>query len=152
LSIAFIVLVGGLLCRYVNAGWMYIFLLSGILGFLWLPLWLWQVSDSPADHRSISHTEREYIENIIGKNVANKNRRPVSLGALPWKKIIRSKPVLGLFLTELCNLFGLFFFLSNLGKILTEIHGISSQYTGYILACGFLSMLVGTISVGNMKT
>ncbi len=147
--IALIVLVGGLLCRYVNSGWIHIILLSGILGFLWLPLWLWLVADSPRDHRSISIVEREYIQNIIGKNISHKNHRPISISALPWKDILRSKPVIGLFFTELCSLFGLFFFLNNLGKLLTEIHHISSQYTGYILACGFICMLIGSISTGN---
>ncbi len=128
---------------------MHIFLLSGILGFLWLPLWMWLVSDSPEDHPTISKIEREYIQNIIGKNVSNKNRRPVSLTALPWKTIVRSKPVIGLFVTELCNLFGLFFFLCNLGKILTEIHHVPSQYTGYVLACGFMFMFFGSIAAGN---
>ncbi len=132
-----------------NSGWIHIFLLSGILGFLWLPLWMWQVSDSPGEHRSISNNEREYIQNIIGKNVQNKNRRPISLASLPWKNIIRSKPVIALFLTEFYNLVGLFFFLSNLGKILTEIHHIPSQYTGYVLACGFLCMLLGSVLSGN---
>jgi hypothetical protein len=110
---------------------------------------MWQVSDSPEHHRSISNTERQYIQNIIGKNVQNTTRRPISLGSLPWKNIIRSKPVIGLFFTELCSLFGLFFFLSNLGKILTEIHRIPSQYTGYVLACGFMFMLLGSLSAGK---
>ncbi len=149
--IALIVLVGGLLCRYVSAGWIHIFLLSGILGFLWLPLWLWLVADSPGDHRSINQDEREYIQNIIGKSIQHKKHRPVSIGSLPWKNMIRSKPVIGLFFTELCSLFGVFFFLSNLGKLLTEIQHISSQYTGYILACGFIFMLIGAIGSGNEK-
>ena len=147
--IAFIVLVGGLLCRYVNSGWIHIFLLSGILGFLWLPLWIWQAADTPADHRSISSAERDYIQNIIGQGVQNKHRRPISLTALPWKDILRSKPVIALFVTELCCLFGLFFFLSNFGKLLTEIQHIPSQYTGYILACGFICMLISTVLSGK---
>jgi ACS family sodium-dependent inorganic phosphate cotransporter-like MFS transporter 5 len=144
-------LVGGVLCRYVSSGWIHNFLLSGILGFIWLPLWMWKVTDSPEEHRSISNTERDYIQNIIEKNLQNKNRRPISLGSLPWKNIVRSKPVIGLFITELCCVFGLFFFLSNLGKILTEIYHIPSQYAGYILACGFMLMLIGSISSGNKK-
>ncbi|CAF3970941.1 unnamed protein product [Adineta steineri] len=145
---SFIVLVGGVLCRYMNSGWIHIFLLSGILGFVWLPLWMWQVSDTPEHHRSISNTERDYIQNIIGKNTQNKNRRPISIGSLPWKNIVRSKAVIALVISELCNLFGLFFFLSNFGKILTEIHRIPTQYTGYILACGFMFMMAGSLSAG----
>lgn len=104
------------------------------------------MSDTPENHRSISDAEREYIIDIIGKN---SQRRSVSLSALPWKIIIRSKPIIALFLTETCQLFALFFFLSNLGKILREIQQIPSQYTGYILACGFIFMLVGSVSAGK---
>jgi sugar phosphate permease len=149
---AFIVLTGGLLCRYVSSGWIYIMLLSGALGFVWLPLWLWQASNTPADHPNISNEERQYIVDIIGKNAQSARRRPVSLGSLPWKEIVRSKPVIALLLTEFCNLFGLFFFLNNLGKILTEIQHIPSQYTGYILACAFLAMLFGSLFAGRRNT
>ncbi|UJR21297.1 hypothetical protein I4U23_024388 [Adineta vaga] len=148
LGTSFIVLVGGLLCRYVSSGWIHIFLLSGLLGFIWLPLWLWYASDTPAQHRSISNNEREYIVSIIGKNTQNTHRRPVSLTALPWNNIIRSKPIIGVFLTEFFNLFALFFFLTNFGKILTEVQQIPSQYTGYILACGYMCMLLGTLLAG----
>jgi hypothetical protein len=112
---------------------------------------MWQATDSPEEHRSINTIERDYIQNIIGKNVQNKTRRPISLGSLPWKNIVRSKAVIGLFFSELCNVFGLFFVLSNIGKILTEIQRIPSQYAGYILACGFMLMLSGSISAGNKK-
>ena len=112
-------------------------------------MWIWKVTDSPEEHPSISKDERDYIQNIIGKNLQSKNRRPVSLGSLPWKSIVRSKPVIGLFVTEFCNLFGLFFFLTNLGKILTEIHHIPTQYSGYVLCSGFLCMLFGSLSSGN---
>ncbi|CAF1272103.1 unnamed protein product [Adineta ricciae] len=142
-----VVLAGGLFCHYIDSGWIYIFLLSGILGFIWLPLWLWQVSDAPENHRSISNAERQYIVGIIGEN---SQRRSVSLSALPWKTIVRSKPIIALFLTETCQLVALFFFLSNLGKILREIQQIPSQYTGYILASGFVFMLVGNISAGKL--
>lgn len=133
-----------------NSGWIHIFLLSGILGLIWLPLWIWQAADTPAAHRSISSAERDYIENIIGKNTQNKNRRPISLIALPWKDILRSKPVIALFITELCCLFGLFFFLSNFAKFLTEIQRIPSQYTGYIIACGSICMLISTVLSGKI--
>jgi hypothetical protein len=110
---------------------------------------MWQVSNVPEKHRSISNTEREYIECIIGKRLQNRNRRPMSLWSLPWKKIVRSKPVIGLFVTFVCNLFGFFFLLSNLGKLLTEIHRIPTQYTGYILACGFMLSLLSSILSGK---
>jgi predicted MFS family arabinose efflux permease len=140
-------LVGGVLCRYVSAGWVYIFVLTGICGFIWLPLWLWLVADSPHTHRTISEKEKNYITEILGMG-ANDKKKDMSLASLPWKKFVRSKPIIGLFVTECCNLFGLFFLYTNVGKILTEIHGIPTQYAGYILAGGFIFMPISCVGSG----
>src|SRR5690349_9493174 len=131
-------LTGGILCRYVSAGWVYIFLLTAIFGFIWFPLWLWLVADSPHSHRTISEREKNYITEALGIGIHDKTKEDVSLSSLPWKKFIRSKPIIGLFITECCNLFGLFFFYTNVGKILTEIHRIPTQNAGYLLAGGFI--------------
>lgn len=143
-------LVGGLLCRYVTAGWVYIFILTSIFGFIWLPLWLWLVADSPHTHRTINDKEKDYICDTlgIGPNDVNKS---VALSALPWMKFIRSKPIIGLFITECCNLFGLFFFYTNVGKILTEIHRVPAQYAGYVLAGGFILMPISCVASGKRK-
>ncbi|UJR28150.1 hypothetical protein I4U23_009404 [Adineta vaga] len=141
-------LIGGLLCRYVSSGWVYIFLTTALFGFLWLPLWLWLVADTPQTHRTISEKERNYICKHIGLNSDDKKKKTVTLSALPWKRFVRSKPIIALFITECCNLFGLFFFYTNVGKILTEIHRIPPQYTGYVLAGGFILMPISSLSAG----
>ena len=68
---------------------------------------------------------------------------------IPWMKFIRSKPVLALFITECCNLFGLFFFYTNIGKVLTEIHRVPTQYAGYVLAGGFILMPITCVISGR---
>jgi MFS transporter, ACS family, solute carrier family 17 (sodium-dependent inorganic phosphate cotransporter), member 5 len=142
-------LVGGLFCRYLTTGWMYIFLLTGVFGFIWLPLWLWLAADSPMSHRTISDSERQYICDHLGISSSCKKKNSVSIASLPWKRIVQSKPVVALFVTECCNLFGLFFFYTNVGKILTEIHRVPTQYTGYVLAGGFILMPISSLSAGK---
>ena len=143
-------LIGGVFCRYVSSGWVYIFVLTSILGFIWLPLWLWLVADSPRSHRTISEKERDYICEHIGIGT-NDKKKSVSFASLPWKKVIRSKPIIALFITQFCNLFGLFFFYTNVGKLLTEIHRIPPQYAGYVLAGGFLFMQIVILSTGEIN-
>ncbi|CAF4061355.1 unnamed protein product [Adineta steineri] len=138
-------LVGGLFCRHLYSGWMYIFCLTGILGFIWLLLWISLTSDSPNNHKTISDHERDYICNLTG---STGKKRSMTLASIPWKNIFTSKPLIALFITHIANLFGLFFFLTNLGKILTEIHRVPTQYTGYILACGFFLTLLTSLSSG----
>ena len=142
-------LLGGILCRYLHAGWMYIFTISGLLGFVWLALWMWLTADSPTTHPSISNHERDYICDLTG-NTGKK--RTMSLASMPWKNILRSKPLIALFITHIANLFGLFFFLTNLGKILTELLRVPTQFTGYILAFGFFLTLLSSLSSGKKET
>lgn len=138
-------LTGGILCRYLSSGWMYLFCISGILGFIWLSLWIPLTSDSPNTHRRISNHERDYICNLTG---SSGKKRSMSLGSIPWKNIFTSKPLIALFITHVANLFGLFFFLTNLGKILKELYLVPTQLTGYILALGFFLTLLTSLSSG----
>jgi MFS family permease len=142
---AITMLMGGVFCRYITSGWVYIFLLTGIFGFIWFPLWLLLVADSPQTHRTISEKERNYICHLIGTDVNAKTTKPPPL---PWKKAIRSKPIIALLTTQFCCLFGLFFFYTNVGKILTEIHHVPTQTAGYVLAGGFLLMPICSLSTG----
>ncbi|CAF0802847.1 unnamed protein product [Rotaria sp. Silwood1] len=138
-------LFGGLLCRYVYSGWMYLFVITSILGFLWLILWIALTADSPQQHKRISNHERDYICRLTG---STGKKRMMSLASLPWKNIIKSKPVNALIITHIANLFGLFFFLTNLGKISNELLRIPPQSTGYLLCSGFFLTLLCSLSSG----
>jgi sugar phosphate permease len=149
-SKAITMLIGGLLCRYVSSGWVYIFVLTGIFGFIWLPLWLWLAADSPQSHQIISERERNYICEHIGISTDQKKKKSASFTSLPWKKIVHSKPIIALFITQFCTLFVLFFFYTNVGKLLTEIHRIPTQYAGYVLAGGFIITPIVSLSSGKI--
>jgi hypothetical protein len=144
-------LIGGLFCRYISSGWVYIFLLTGIFGLIWLPLWLWLVADSPQSHPRISEKERNYICEHIGIGTNDKKMKSSSMVSLPWKKIIRSKPIIALLIAQFCNVFVILFFYSNVGKLLTEIHHVPPQYAGYVLAGGFLLMPISGLSSGKKE-
>jgi len=145
LGTSFTMLIGGLLCRYFNAGWMYLFIISSALGFIWFILWFLLTADSPIKHKRISEEEKNYILTHTG---STGKKRPMSLGSIPWKKIVNSKPLIALIITHNTNLFGLFFFLTNLGKILNQLMRMPPQYTGYILASGFFLTLLSSLSSG----
>jgi ACS family sodium-dependent inorganic phosphate cotransporter len=52
---------GGIIGKYLN--WQSIFYTSGGAGLLWTILWFNFISESPAEHNSISLEEKVYIEN-----------------------------------------------------------------------------------------
>ncbi|CAF3185752.1 unnamed protein product [Rotaria socialis] len=138
-------LLGGISCSYLASGWMYLFVLTSVLGFIWLSLWIPLTSHAPTDHQTISSHERDYICSYTGHTG---KKRSMSLASIPWGSMIKSKPLLALMCTHIANLFGLFFFLTNLGKILTELHRVPAQYTGYILSFGFFLTLCTSLTSG----
>ncbi|CAF2871474.1 unnamed protein product [Rotaria sp. Silwood2] len=138
-------LIGGLFCRYLYSGWMYLFFITSILGFIWFILWVALTANSPQSHKRISNHERDYICNLTG---STGKKRIMSLASLPWKNMIKSKPVIALIITHIANLFGLFFFLTNLGKISNELLRISPQNTGYVLCLGSFLTLLSSLSSG----
>jgi predicted MFS family arabinose efflux permease len=99
----------------------------------------------------ISEKERNYICQNIGIDQSEKKKKSVAVPSVPWKKVVRSKCVIALFITQFCNLFGLFFVYTNVGKLLTEIHGVPPQYAGYILAGGFILMPISSLATGKEK-
>ncbi|CAF2343474.1 unnamed protein product [Rotaria sp. Silwood2] len=145
---AIIMLTGGFCCRYIDSGWIYLFILSSLLGFLWIPWWSIYVADTPALHKTISENELNFLNHFNGQLMQDKQRQVISLISLPWKNIIRSKPIIALFITQLCNLFGLFFFSNTLGKLLQDIHHIPTLYIGYILCTGFILMQLSGLTTG----
>ncbi|CAF3466602.1 unnamed protein product [Rotaria socialis] len=145
LGTSFTMLIGGLLCRYLDAGWMYLFIGSSLIGFIWLVLWILFTASSPQLHKTISNHERDYIVGLTG---STGKKRTMSLASIPWKRIVKSKPVVALILTHIANLFGLFFFLTNLGKISTQLLQFSAQHTGYILCFGFFLTYLSSLFAG----
>ncbi|CAF0740881.1 unnamed protein product [Didymodactylos carnosus] len=141
-------LIGGLLCRYIISGWIFIFFISTVLGFVWFILWMWKAADSPDVHPTISDEEREYICNITLGGTSKIKKPTMSLSSIPWEKIVKSKPLLALFVTHICNLFGLFFFLTNIGKIMVQVHKIPVQYAGFIAAGGFFLTWLSSLLSG----
>ncbi|CAF0725659.1 unnamed protein product [Rotaria sp. Silwood1] len=139
------VLVGGVFCRYLFAGWMYLFFITSILGFIWLALWTTLTANAPHHHKKISDHERDYISSLTG---STGHKRPMSLASIPWKNIIKSKPLVALILTQNANLFGLFFFLTNLAKVLNELLNITPANTGYILSFGYFLTLLSSLLSG----
>lgn len=144
-------LIGGVFCRYIVSGWIYIFLLSSLLGFIWIPLWIIFIYDTPEYHKTMHENERNFLYQFSGNNMPGKQRRVISLSSLPWSDIFLSKPIIALFITQLCNLCVFFFFSTTFGKLLQDIHHISMLYIGYIVGFGFILMQLTGLASGMIK-
>jgi ACS family glucarate transporter-like MFS transporter len=49
-------------------GWRFTFVITGLLGLIWVAIWIWWYRDNPSDKKSISPEELEYIEKGVNEN------------------------------------------------------------------------------------
>ena len=122
-------------------GWRMTFVLTGVLGFIWLALWL-VLFQTPARHRWITESERAHIRDGAATAAAGSASRP------GWIELLRYRQtwaiVLGRFITD--PIWWLYIFW--LPSYLQEARGFSLQQVGQSAWLPFLAAGIGALSGG----
>jgi ACS family hexuronate transporter-like MFS transporter len=122
-------------------GWRMTFVLTGLLGFAWLALWL-VMFQTPARHRWITEGERAHILDGASPAAAGPPWRP------GWIELLRYRQtwavVLGRFITD--PIWWLYIFW--LPSYLQEARGFSLQQVGQSAWLPFLAAGIGALSGG----
>ncbi|MEM6832028.1 MAG: MFS transporter [Pseudomonadota bacterium] len=121
-------------------GWQMAFVVSGLLGFVWIALWL-AFFHLPKDHPSISSSEREYI--LAGQDGANgEAKRP------PLKAMLARRDVIGLMLARFFgdNIF--LFYTFWLPVYLSQDRGLNILEIGYFAWVPFVFTDLGSLTAG----
>ncbi len=125
-----------------NFGWQAAFIITGLLGFIWLFFWL-RLMNSPEDHPRINAAELDLIKSDTEENL----EKPTSI----WK-IIRTRKVwaiaIGKFLTDPIW----WFFLYWLPKFLNTTYGLKLDKIGLPLIVAYLIADVGSIGGGWLSS
>jgi len=122
-------------------GWRMTFVLTGVLGFIWLALWL-VLFQTPAQHRWITEGERAHILDGAAPTAAGRPWRP------GWIELLRYRQtwavVLGRFITD--PIWWLYIFW--LPSYLQEARHFSLQQVGQSAWLPFLAAGIGALSGG----
>lgn len=146
------------MCGYIIHwfGWPVVFYLSGIVGTIWFILWWVLVHDSPADHPTISESEKNYIQKEIGKTITDQkvdNQKTVRLDPMsptankilslqikpPWGHIMRSKSIWMTTLAQWGGIWGLFTLMTQAPTYLKYIHGWDIRSVKHLLVLRVLA-------------
>jgi ACS family hexuronate transporter-like MFS transporter len=125
-----------------NFGWQAAFILTGLLGFIWLFFWL-RLMSRPEENVSINTAELDLIKADTGEDL----EKPTSI----WK-IIRTRKIwaiaIGKFMTDPIW----WFFLYWLPKFLNTTYGLKLDKIGLPLIVAYLIADVGSIGGGWLSS
>ncbi|ESO03762.1 hypothetical protein HELRODRAFT_141392, partial [Helobdella robusta] len=127
----------GILTDYL--GWEACFYFYGILGILWLSVWLYFSSESPATHKSISRDERSYIESTI-----NENTTAISITKMkiPWKSFLTSSPVWAIIVANFCRSWSFYLMIITQPKYFLDSFHFEIAKSGTLSALPHLVMTI----------
>jgi MFS transporter, ACS family, hexuronate transporter len=126
----------------INFGWQWAFILTGILGFIWLIFWF-LFYEIPQRHKKVSTQELAYIE-------SDKDEKPETseVTKLSWGKLLSYKQtwayVIGKFLTDPIWWFYLFW----LPDFFESVYHIKLQAASWPVATVYLISTLGSIGGG----
>lgn len=105
--------------------WRAIFVLFGLVGFVWAACWYWWFRDDPSEHPRVNASELARI--VQGREPD----APHAAGWQYWRRLLTSRNVLMLCLLYFPNSYAFYFCITWFPKYLKEKHGLT---TGVLLA------------------
>jgi ACS family glucarate transporter-like MFS transporter len=129
----------------VMGGWRASFYVCAAIGLVVAALWYWLARDRPQDHAGVSPAELAHIE--AGLPPAPK-AEPV---AIPWRAILSSRNVWGLFLSYFAFGYVIWIFFSWFFIYLAEARGLDLKASALYGMAPFLAMTVGCLGGGVLN-
>lgn len=113
----------------INYDWQAMFVLTGVVGFIWLVPWLVMVPNDLPNHETIA----------VAKRVAN---------SVTWKSILSSPVVWGGLVVNYCYGYFGFFCMTWMPAYLVEQHGLSLEKSGIFTGLSFVGIALVAIFGG----
>jgi MFS family permease len=111
-------------------GWNVMLMLEGALPFIWLPIWLYFISDHPRQAKWISTEERDHLEQVLEREAADlESPKQASLGRALLPAILVMMPV---YFLQNCAAYGCNTFLTD--GLRGSGHNFSGLQTGVLFA------------------
>ncbi|TKS73289.1 Vesicular glutamate transporter 3 [Collichthys lucidus] len=128
----------GLLVQYV--GWSSVFYIYGVFGIIWYIMWLLLAYGSPAEHPTITETERTYIETAIGETM--RQMSVTEKFKTPWRRFFTSMPVYAIIVANFCRSWTFYLLLISQPAYFEEVFGFPISKVGILSAVPHMVMTI----------
>lgn len=125
--------------------WRMIFMVFGLLGFVWAFVWFRWFRNDPADHPEVNSTELEVIQRERASSKTHEN------GWIYWKQLLWHKNMIALCIMYFPNSFVFYFCITWLPVYLKEKHGFQAGTLGLLAGLPLILSVFGDL-LGGMVT
>lgn len=119
-------------------GWRGSFIVTGLLGFVWIVFWLWLYRD-PEKHSTVSQAELQYIHS----DRAEEDVTEAEKGHVSWLDLFRYRTIWGMMIGFFCLNFVIYFFITWFPSYLLEARGFSLKQLGTLGVLPALAAIPG---------
>ncbi|XP_063913674.1 sialin-like [Zophobas morio] len=125
-------------------GWPSIFYVFGSISIIWFIIWMWFVSETPAEDPRISNTELDYILQSLG-SVPEKRETEQAL-----TKILTSAPVWAIIIYSFTDDWAFYTLLTQLPTYLEDRFGYDLEKIGFLSGLPYICTLSVVIFSGQL--
>eukprot|EP01018_Ginkgo_biloba_P028764 Gb_28293 [translate_table: standard] len=118
------------------------FVIFGFLGFLWLSVWTYAISNNPESHPGIAKSEVLYIQDG-NKFSAKSTKKPLTEGGSilpPFRLLLSKLPTWAIIIANLTNNWGYFVLLSWMPVYFNTVFGINLKEAAWFSAIPWATM------------
>jgi MFS family permease len=123
-------------------GWRLSFVISGLLGFVWVIVWL-AVFRDPEEATWLPETERRMI-------LAERSPGGTTAAGMPLRTLLSYQTMWGLFLAQGCVNYTQYLFLTWLPTYLVQSRGLNIMHSGVQTGICYFGAMVLTIGMGRL--
>lgn len=127
-----------------NYSWESAFYVTAIITLITSLLWFHFVADSPDKHISISHAERNLIEESLELNVISRKEFP------PVSEMFKSKPFYALLWLHFSDVWGIYFILTSAPMFLSQVLKYELKDVGLISSLPYIIRMASAIIFGGI--
>ncbi|MPQ67957.1 MULTISPECIES: MFS transporter [unclassified Pseudomonas] len=127
-------------------GWRMSFVIAGSIGFAWLVAWCF-FYDKPEKVKWLSNNEREHIV----QTRTSSGGKDTSTTTYGLKRLLKTPTIWGLAITQGCNVYTQYLFLTWLPSYLQEVRHLTIAKSGLFTAIPYATAVILCIVIGKLS-